>query len=299
MSHFATKPIAYALLLMSALPCVAQDKLPLAPTRDNPMVSAEALDFSLYSIGLPPEPEPTPKAAPVQSPSGYPAADLYKRWDSEGLFGYSGITLPEQFDIDLRGYCMPTTNTVITDVFGYRPRRRRVHYGLDIDVETGDTIRAAFDGKVRVRAFNRKGYGNYVVIRHENGLETLYGHLSKALVHPDEYVHAGDPIGLGGSTGRSTGSHLHFETRLLGTALNPALMFDFPNQTAKGNSYQFVRKAQAKKPASSGTKYYKVRQGDTLSKIAARNGTSIKNICKLNRITQNTVIRPGQTLRVR
>ena len=118
-----------------------------------------------------------------------------------------------------------------------------MHKGLDIKVYIGDTIRAAFDGKVRIVRYEANGYGNYVVIRHNNGLETIYGHMSKHLVAENEHVRAGDPIGLGGNTGRSTGSHLHFETRLCGVALNPALMFDFRNQDVTGDTYLFRKES--------------------------------------------------------
>ena len=112
---------------------------------------------------------------------------------------------------------------------------------MDIKVYIGDTIRAAFSGKVRIVRYEGGGYGKYIVIRHNNGLETIYGHLSKQLVSENEEVRAGDVIGLGGNTGRSTGSHLHFETRLCGVALNPALMFDFRNQDVTGDFYSFNR----------------------------------------------------------
>ena len=116
----------------------------------------------------------------------------------------------------------------MTSNFGARWGRQ--HEGLDIKVYIGDTIRAAFSGKVRMVKYNPGGYGKYVVIRHNNGLETTYGHLSAQLVEENQEVRAGEPIGLGGNTGRSTGSHLHFETRLCGVAINPALMFDFREQ---------------------------------------------------------------------
>jgi LysM repeat protein len=132
---------------------------------------------------------------------------------------------------------MPTDSRVLTSNFGARWGRQ--HKGLDIKVYIGDTIRAAFNGKIRVVRYEPGGYGNFVVIRHPNGLETIYGHLSRHLVKPDQEVRAGDPIGLGGNTGRSTGSHLHFETRLCGVALNPALMFDFRNQDVTGDFYMF------------------------------------------------------------
>jgi murein DD-endopeptidase MepM/ murein hydrolase activator NlpD len=163
-----------------------------------------------------------------------PAGDLYDEWDNE-LTHYSGSILPNETTIDLRGFCMPTTSRVITSNFGARWGRQ--HKGLDIKVYIGDTIRAAFSGKVRIVKYEPRGYGKYVVIRHYNGLETYYGHMSKQLVTENEEVKAGDPIGLGGNTGRSTGSHLHFETRLCGVALNPALMFDFRNQDVTGDSY--------------------------------------------------------------
>lgn len=270
-------------LSLTAVPCLAQDELPLPAECDTPMIDVDCCSFG--SFLLPPL-------------TANPASNLYKSWANTGIASIEGSTVPDTFTIDLRGYVMPTINTRINDVFGYRPRRRRVHYGLDVDVETGDTIRAAFDGKVRIRAFQRCGYGHYIVMRHENGLETIYGHMSKVFVDENQMVTAGEPIGLGGSTGRSTGSHLHFETRLVGMAINPALLFDFPNQKTTGDSYTFVQKAAAKSGQSSAS-YYKVRQGDTLSRIAARNGTSVKTLCKLNHLTQNSIIRVGQTLRLR
>lgn len=282
--HIRTiKTAIIAALSLATVPCLAQDELPLPAPVDTPMVNVDCCSFGSFLL---------------PALTANPSSELYKTWVNYGISSIEGSVVPDNFEIDLRGYSMPTTNTVITDVFGYRPRRRRVHYGLDIDVETGDTIRAAFDGKVRIRAFQQKGYGHYVVLRHENGLETVYGHMSKVLVNEDQMIRAGDPIGLGGSTGRSTGSHLHFETRLVGTAINPALMFDFPHQKTTGESYTFAKKA-ATKAVQSSASYYKVRQGDTLSKIAQRNHTSIRTICKLNGISQNSIIRPGQRLRVR
>ena len=228
----------------------------------------------------------------------YPAEDLYPEWSNDYAHKYTNVTIPDSLLIDLTGYCMPTENTKVNDIFGYRPRRRRVHYGLDIKVERGDTIRAAFDGKVRYCSYQRRGYGYYVVIRHPNGLETLYAHLTKRLVEENEVVKAGDPIGTGGNTGRSTGPHLHFETRLLGKALNPALFFDFPNQNVTGDSYLYVKPKKKVYDPSDPDTYYKVRSGDTLSRIAARKGTTIKNLCKLNGITTQTTLRVGQVLRL-
>ncbi len=167
-----------------------------------------------------------------------PASALYPSWNNEYVRNY-GVDLPREYRIDLRGFRMPTDSRLVTSHFGYRPRFRRQHFGTDIKVYVGDTIRAAFDGKVRVVKYEGKGYGKYVIIRHPNGLETLYGHMSKQLVAEDQVVKAGEPIGLGGNTGRSYGSHLHFETRFLGQFIDPEKVFDFAAQDVLGDYYMF------------------------------------------------------------
>ena len=228
----------------------------------------------------------------------YPAEDLYPEWSNEYAHKYTNVVIPDSLLIDLSNFCMPTENTKVNDIFGYRPRRRRMHYGLDIKVERGDTIRAAFDGKVRYCSYQRRGYGHYVVVRHPNGLETLYAHLTSKLVAENDVVKAGDAIGLGGNTGRSTGPHLHFETRLLGKALDPALFFDFPNQNITGETYLYTKPKKKVYDPSDPSTYYKVRSGDSLSRIAARQGVSVKQLCKLNGITTQTTLRVGQILRL-
>ncbi|MDR0894828.1 MAG: peptidoglycan DD-metalloendopeptidase family protein [Prevotellaceae bacterium] len=229
------------------------------------------------------------------------AIDIYPDWDNN-MIRYNNPVVPDSYKFDLTGFSMPTQNTRITDVFGYRPRRRRMHYGLDIKVAIGDTIVAAFDGKIRIvkNQGRRRGYGKYIVIRHNNGLETVYGHLSKQLVTVDQEIKAGEPIGLGGNTGRSTGSHLHFETRFLGIPIDPALMFDFVKQDIVADTYTFNKAQQVAKNGATvtgGNVYYKVKKGDTLSRIASRQGISIDSLCKLNRITRKSILRPGQVLR--
>ncbi len=254
-----------------------------------------------------------------------PSGDLYEDWNN--LYAHQTTQLPDSFRIDLRGFCMPTPSRVITSNYG--PRWRRQHKGLDIKVYIGDTIRAAFSGKVRVVKYEGRGYGKYVVIRHYNGLETIYGHLSKQLVVEDQDVRAGEPIGLGGNTGRSTGSHLHFETRLCGVALNPALMFDFQNQDVVADEYLFHRNSYEAEgrlatrlrganglygynPADvnspnmgksyssedrGSVRYHKVRKGETLSAIARKHRTTVNALCKLNRISKSVRLRPGQILK--
>ena len=239
--------------------------------------------------------------------SEYPALSLYPNWNNQYVHAYGNAIIPDTYTIDLTGFHMPTPSTKITSPFG--PRWRRMHNGLDLKVNIGDTIVAAFDGKVRIVKYERRGYGKYVVIRHDNGLETVYGHLSKQLVEENQLVKAGEVIGLGGNTGRSTGSHLHFETRFLGQAINPALLFDFEKQDIVADSYLFrkgnnryQRNTNSKNvnllASSDGTiRYHKVRSGDTLSRIAQKTGTSIDALCKLNHITRRTILRPGQVLR--
>lgn len=244
----------------------------------------------------------------------YPAYSLYPEWSNDRVHAYgNNITIPDTFRIDLTGFCMPTTNTRITSKCG--PRWRRMHNGLDVKVYIGDTIKAAFDGRVRIVRYERAGYGKYVVIRHDNGLETIYGHLSKQLVKEDDFVRAGDVIGLGGNTGRSTGSHLHFETRLLGQVINPEFLFDFPKQDIVADSYLFIKganmysyqrtraltaigKGNYKQVASSiDIKYHKIKSGDTLGSISKRYHISIDRLCRINGIKRTTILRIGQVLR--
>ncbi|MFR1954455.1 peptidoglycan DD-metalloendopeptidase family protein [Phocaeicola coprophilus] len=251
----------------------------------------------------------------------YPAYSLYPTWENQRVHAYGNtVSVPDTFRIDLSGFCMPTTHTKITSKCG--PRWRRMHNGLDIKVYIGDTIRAAFDGRVRMVKYERRGYGKYVVIRHDNGLETIYGHLSKQIVAENEYVKDGDPIGLGGNTGRSTGSHLHFETRFLGEVINPEFMFDFPNQDIVADSYLFIKGANryayqrtralaavksgkmdqvvAKQQASEGNssvRYHKIKKGDTLGRISRIYHVSIDRLCQLNGIKRTTILRPGQVLK--
>ena len=235
--------------------------------------------------------------------SEYPALSLYPNWNNQYVHAYGNAIIPETYTIDLTGFHMPTPSTKITSPFG--PRWRRMHNGLDLKVNIGDTIVAAFDGKVRIVKYERRGYGKYVVIRHDNGLETVYGHLSKQLVEENQLVKAGEVIGLGGNTGRSTGSHLHFETRFLGIAINPIYMFDFPKQDIVADTYTFRRTQGSSKRAGShdtqvadGTiRYHKVKSGDTLSRIAKLRGVSVSTLCKLNRIKPTTTLRIGQVLR--
>lgn len=171
-----------------------------------------------------------------------PEPDIYTEgWDSGLVNPYKDMQVPNTRRIDVRRYCMPIKGNLITSKYGYRPRFHRTHKGVDMRASIGDTVRAAFSGRVRLTKYERGGYGFYVIVRHENGLETVYGHLSRFLVKPNQYVKAGTPIALSGNTGRSTGPHLHFETRFMGYAINPEAIFDFANRTTHTDTYTFSK----------------------------------------------------------
>ena len=250
-------------------------------------------------------------------------------WITEKVHSYNDIALKDLADtvplilIDsLHRYCIPHPGPVTSR---YKYRWKRAHKGIDIGLHTGDAIYAAFDGIVRAALpINLTGgYGNVLVIRHPNGLETYYGHLSHFIVKSGDIVKAGELIGYGGNTGRSTGPHLHFETRYMGQAFDPERIFDFENGKIRSDSITLYKHyfsinshygmtdqqsqvASKKAPQSSGSKgskgsavYYKVKKGDTLAKIAARNGTTVAKLCKLNGIKSTTVLSVGRRIRVR
>ena len=237
-----------------------------------------------------------------------PADEIYDGiWNNQYVKAYAGVAIPDSFRIDLSNFVMPVEGK-ITSPFG--PRRRRFHYGTDIKLQVGDPVVAAFEGKVRVERYERRGYGNFLVIRHPNGLETVYAHLSEFLVNEGDEVKAGQPIALGGNTGRSTGSHLHFECRFLGQAINPADIVDFNNFCTYDDSYVFHKS----KTNGNGTSvyssnkytnpssdqfitYHRIRTGDTLSMIALRYKVSVRQICQLNGIQPTSTLRIGRVLR--
>ena len=302
------RTFAITFITLSAAPVHAQDLLARQAPVDRKMKAVDTLML---------------KSVAVREEMENPAAELYEDWNN--IYAHRATELPESYRINLKHFCMPTPSRVITSNFGYRWGRQ--HEGLDIKVYIGDTIRAAFSGKVRMVKYDGRGYGKYVVIRHNNGLETLYGHMSAQLVEENQVVRAGEPIGLGGNTGRSTGSHLHFETRLCGVAINPALMFDFREQDVVGDSYLFRRdsyKAESTEATrlrgkvgngsysredvvgasssqgdniNSEVLYHKVASGETLQSIAEKHGVTVDAICRLNHIRKTMRLRPGQILR--
>lgn len=238
----------------------------------------------------------------------FPADELYgSNWENRWVDPFRGtakVNFPDSFAIDCSSFVYPIAIDSMARITSkYGPRRRRMHKGIDLKVLKGDTIRAAFNGKVRIKAFERRGYGYYVVLRHPNGLETIYGHLSKILVEENQIVRAGETIGLGGNTGRSTGSHLHFETRFLGQAINPAEIIDFENGVPHQDTYVFHnikingRRSNIYTSSSDRMVYHRVKSGDTLGKIARIYGISVNELCRLNGLKSTSVLRIGQSIR--
>ena len=168
-----------------------------------------------------------------------PATDVYDKWETTRCHSKTDV-VPSTYKIDLRNFSMPIKQSFITSNFG--PRWGRNHNGVDIKAYLSDTIYSAFKGVVRVVKNDPKGYGNVIVIRHYNGLETIYGHLSKQIVKVNEVVEAGQAIGIAGNTGRSTGTHLHFETRFCGIAINPFEIFSFKHKDVTGDFYLWKKK---------------------------------------------------------
>lgn len=198
-------------------------------------------------------------------------------------------------------------------------RRGRRHQGVDLPLKTGEPIYATFTGKVRVSK-NWSSYGNIVIIRHENGIETFYAHLSQRLVEAGDWVNAGDVIGYGGSTGRSSGPHLHFETRYMGFAFDPQWLIDFKTGQLRHRLFVLKKKyfdiysnyeqdfddeakneEEDKKEDAEreAMRWYTIKSGDTLGGIAYRNGTTVKELCRLNNIKPDAILKIGRKIRVR
>lgn len=240
---------------------------------------------------------------------------MYEGWNTSSIHAFKEVPLedlPDQAVVPLADSlaqaCVPITNKVRSR---YSFRRVREHRGTDIALSTGDSIRSAFDGVVRVKEMTRNtgGYGNLLVVRHPNGLETYYGHLSRFLVDTGEIVKAGEVIGLGGNTGRSTGPHLHFETRYMGKAFDPERVFDFEQGTVRDSVlvlkkhyfsiYSHYGQTDEESLAASQRIIHTIRSGDTLGALAIKYGTTVSQLCRWNGITSKTTLRIGRRLIVR
>ena len=235
--------------------------------------------------------------------SAIPANSTYGKWDTRHIYPYSDELTKNDSSImltltDSKNYCdfvNPITNPVITSNFGWRNGRN--HHGIDLDLQVWDPVMAAFDGMVRVSLMH-PGYGRVVVIRHYNGLETLYAHLHRLKVKTGDIVSAGQVIGLGGSSGQSSGSHLHFEVRYKGKPLNPRHIISFKQNKLISDSLQLVKHKWNYTALPVGVEYHTIERGDFMYKIATRYGITVSQLCELNACTRKKRLIVGRKLRI-
>ena len=228
--------------------------------------------------------------------------EYYAVWDSRSINPYNIDARKFSDTVSLVLYIPPgeqwsppLENIRVTSNFGFRAPRW--HYGTDIGLNVGDSVRSMFDGIVRIKKNDPSGYGLYVVVRHKNGLETLYGHFSQQLVEVGDEVKAGQVIGLGGNTGRSSGPHLHLETRYMGSALNPEDVYDFRHNALKSETILITPANFSYLKETKKVVYHRVRSGDTVSRIAQKYGISVSQLKRMNGLRGST-IHVGQRLRV-
>jgi general stress protein 26 len=315
----------FSLLLLLGITSFAQTE------KQNPMlISAESLEVE-YVLDSIEQQDTTIEL--------FPADDLYKNlWNCTNIkypkteFSRKNdtivFTLVEETD---HPYVQPFKSRVISK-FG--PRHGRIHTGTDVKLHLGDSVLCAFDGKVRL-AQKFSGYGNLVLVRHKNGIETIYAHLKKICVKVNDPIKAGDLIGLGGRTGRATTEHLHFETRIFGDPFDSNKYIDFDNYTLRCNHIYYKDKqiaididklkgepvkppvqqlatkrdtiksknsiyAASNPEKNQGMSFSQhiIQRGDNLWTIARKYNTTVKNICEANKITVNQILKIGTILSI-
>jgi murein DD-endopeptidase MepM/ murein hydrolase activator NlpD len=232
-------------------------------------------------------------------------AQYYAIWDSRTVNPYKVDPSTYTDTISFRLYdstsnflwSMPLSSCPVNSEFGFR--HSRWHYGTDLDLSVGDPVYAAFDGIVRINKYDGRGYGNYIMLRHYNGLETLYGHLSESYVTVGTLVKAGDKIGLGGNTGRSSGPHLHYEVRYEGNAINPEEVYDFTANTLRGQEFKLTPDHFRYMKQARQIVYHRVKSGETIGSISRKYRVSQSTIFKLNKMSSRSTLRVGQKIRIR
>ncbi len=230
----------------------------------------------------------------------FPSSDLYSSWEINNLFpekdmlkmkGDTSVTL--LLNGGERGDYFHPFDGPVTSGFGWRDSAQ--HNGIDIDLNKGDKVCAAFDGMVRIAKRNG-GFGNVVIVRHYNGLETVYAHLSKLKVKPGQVIIAGQVVGLGGSTGHSTGSHLHFEVRFKGVPINPKYIISFKDQKLMCSEITIKKTKWGLAAFPTGEKSHIVEKGDTVFELAKRYATTTGSIKQMNGLTGKVRLKPGQVI---
>ena len=300
---------------------------PSAITASNKYEPAKALNASVSSFDTTSVDEREPliieieeETRPEGSDDFVSVATYYSVWDATNIdpYGIDAKEFDDVVDVELynkdqgRFWSVPNNAPKMTSPFG--PRWHRLHAGVDLDLETGDPVYSVFDGIVRVSGYDGRGYGNFLVVRHYNGIETLYGHLSSKGLESGAYVKAGDQIGLGGNTGRSTGSHLHFETRYEGNPFNPTYVFNFTGAGSEPVSDHVLISARVfdtyglalgneygdagNKVMTRRTAWTTAHYGDTLYSIANRAGISVEKLARMNGMRLSSNLRAGRRLRI-
>ena len=184
----------------------------------------------------------------------------------------------------------------------YGIRSHRLHRGVDVNVIKDEPVVAAYPGEVTMSRYNKGGYGHYVLIKHPNGIETLYAHLSKRLLSVGDKVFPGDIVGLAGNSGRSSAAHLHFEIRFGEVNIDPTTVIDFPHWSLKPGVNNFSmkkarndhRKIQAQLRNNN---YYVVQAGDSPGDVANWFNISIESLCRINDLKPGAPLKAGQKLR--
>ncbi len=236
--------------------------------------------------------------------SAIPSNSTYGKWDTRNISPYNESLTKNDTSIiltltDSKNNCnfvAPIQNPVITSNFGWRKGKN--HNGMDLDLQVWDPVAASFDGMVRISLFH-PGYGRVVVIRHYNGLETLYAHLHRLKVKAGDIVEAGQIIGLGGSSGHSSGSHLHYEVRYKGKPLNPKHLISFKKNELISDSLLLTKQKWNYSVLPMGIEYHTIKRGDFMYKIANRYGLTVNKLCEINGIRRNKVLYPGRKLRIK
>lgn len=232
----------------------------------------------------------------------YPAHNHYQTWNTLQAHPYRNNISREDSQLTLLltdgymncGYEHPFKG-VVTSKFGWRGKKH--HNGIDIDLVRGDTVNNVFRGVVRLAKWTG-GYGRTVVVRHHNGLETIYAHLYKIFVKTGDVIDPGQPLGRGGNSGASRGSHLHFETRFKGKPINPESLINFNDFSLISDSLVVRKTNMGYVSFQPGTQFHKIGRGDYMYKIANKYGVSVKKICTWNNIKRNHLLIVGKSLRI-
>ncbi|MBR4916866.1 MAG: peptidoglycan DD-metalloendopeptidase family protein [Fibrobacter sp.] len=313
--HADMKFVNAFILSIAMLPAIsaANDVLAMASTDETEIVKGSAIaDSTLNEASVATTSEESVATAAEENSANAENADeanaeetvaSAESEDSEELDSLQESTLDETAAafLDFSGAHFPTIHgTRMNSPYGIR--KHRLHRGVDMHISIGDSIVAAYPGKVVVSKYNRRGYGHYVMIEHENGTRTLYGHLKKRLVNVGDVVEGGQLVGWGGNTGRSSGPHLHFEIRYGEVNIDPATVFNIEEGSLLENANHFsiasaVESHNEIQKELSKHRYHRIRPGDTLGKIAIKYGTTIEKLCRLNGIKRTSILRIGQTLR--